>query len=458
MPNKNILTYNAKVSSVEQVYFSPVAQLINGQAISETYAFIARVDPWTSDTNPEDPLQTQAYLKSVYKNMIVLKKITSNDISPVIPRIDWAANTVYNFYQDTVDMFTENTDYIVNTNFYVRNSYDQVFKCLWNNNGAVSTVMPFFQPGTYGSNYIFQGADNYKWKYVYTIDKGLKRTFMDATWIPVPVGQNTPGPVYDTNGNQTGAWAGDIEVINVTNGGSGYQNNVPISISISGDGTGAAGYAKLSNGSITDIVVTNTGSNYSYSNVSITSASGSGATAIAPVSPVGGHGFDPVSEFGCNHIMYSCQFSGSDLNGVIPTDIQYRQVGLVINPTASDTYPLPANSSIYAAYTQLVVSPGFLQYITDELVYQGSFSNPSYIGTVLDFNTSTNVITLINIKGTPTFSASIFGNISNTTRTLLSISNPKILLPSGYLAYIENRAAVQRSPDGIEQFKFVVGY
>jgi hypothetical protein len=29
---------------------------------------------------------------------------------------------------------------------------------------------------------------------------------------------------------------------------------------------------------------------------------------------------------------------------------------------------------------------------------------------------------------------------------------------SGYISYIQNRSAVQRSSDGIEQFKFVLGY
>lgn len=461
MPNKNILTFNAKVVESEQDYYSPVAVLpITGQTISVTYAFISRVDPWSSDINPDQPLQTQAYLKSVFKNIFVLKKVTTNDISPVIPRVDWTANTVYTYYSDTIDMFTEDQAGILNINFYARNSYDQVFKCLWNNNGAPSTVMPFFQPGTYGSNYIFQGADGYKWKYIYTVNAGLKRTFMDNNWMPVPVGQNTPGPVLNINGVETGAWAGDIEVINVTNGGSGYSNTVPVTVTITGDGTGAAGYVKIgANGSIADIVVTNAGTNYSYANVSITSASGSGATAIVPISPIGGHGFDPVSEFGCNHIMYTCQFSGSDLNGIIPTDVEYRQIGLLINPTGKDTYPYPANNSIYAAYTQLQVAPGFSAYVSDELIFQGpSLEQATFVGTVLNFNTSTNIINVINITGTPTLSTSIFGNSSSTTRTLLSSNPPTILLPSGYLAYIENRSAVQRSPDGIEQLKFVLGY
>jgi hypothetical protein len=460
MANKNLITFNSKAVSVEQVYYSPVAVLpISGIAVSTTYAFIAHANPWTYDTNPETPTQTQAYIKNVFKNMIALKKITTNDISPVITRIDWKLNTIYTYYQDNIDMFTVDSTGALANPFYVRNSYDQVFKCLWNNNGAPSTVMPFFQPGNYGSNYIFQGSDGYKWKYIYTVTGGIKRTFMDTTWMPVPVGQNNPGPVL-TSGVQTGAWAGDIEVINVTNGGTGYSNIIPITVTITGDGLGAAGYAQVSaNGSITNIIVTNTGTNYSYANVSITSVSGSGATAIAPTSPIGGHGYDPVSELGCNHVMYNCQFNGSDLNNVIPTDIDYHQIGLVINPIGLDTYPAPANGAIYAAYTQLVVAPGFGTYLPDEILYQGSsLSTASYVGTVLNFNSTTNIITLINITGTPTLSTSIYGSTSTTVRTLLTVNSPTILLPSGYLSYIENRSAIQRSASGIEQLRLVLGY
>jgi len=465
MANKNILTYNAKVNSIEQEYYSPIATLSNGRTISRTYAFLSRVLPWADDANPDAPSQTQQYIKNVYKNIFTLKQITPNNIRPVTPRNDWSANTVYQYYRDDIDILQIDQNGFLVYNFYIKNSYDQVFKCLWNNNGALSTVMPFFQPGTYGSNYIFQGSDNYKWKYIYTVDAGSKRTFMDSTWMPVPVYSSIPGPTfnissdgetYDTT-NQVGAWSGDIEVINVTNGGSGYQNTVPIIVKITGDGTGASGTAVVgSNGAITDIIVTSTGSNYSYANVTITSTSGSGATAIAPVSPMGGHGFDPVSELGCNHVMFTCEFNGSE-NG-IPTSIDYTQVGIIVNPIEKKSYPNAANASYYNATTQLIVSPGFGAYTNDEFIYQGPIGNTTFSATTLNFDPNNNILYLINTTGTPVYNLPVYGSSSGTVRTLLSYNTPNILLPSGYLTYIENRSAVQRSSDGIEQFKFVLGY
>jgi hypothetical protein len=192
--------------------------------------------------------------------------------------------------------------------------------------------------------------------------------------------------------------------------------------------------------------------------VSITSTLGSGATAIAPISPIGGHGFDAVDELGCFNVMFTCEFDGSE-NGNIPVDIDYRQVGLVVNPVTLSSYPNPASGAIYKATTDLVVAPGFGVYVPDEVVYQGeSLAQATFSASVLSFNAATNVVNLINKVGTPTLNAPVKSSSSGTVRTLLSVSYPDFQTFSGYLAYIENRTAIQRSSDGKEQFRFVLGY
>ena len=454
MANIDLLTHNARTSLVGQTYFAPVAVLpVTGTAISTMYTFLSRVDSWSDDNTPPTPTQDQQYQKSVFKNIFVAKKVTSNDLSPIIQRIDWISGTEYDYYQDDVDMFATDINGFLLLNFYVRNRYDQVFKCLWNANGAPSTQEPFFQPGSYGTNNIYVGADGYKWKYMYTIDAGTKKNFMDASWMPVPEGYNTPNPI------QTTAGAGDIEVINVVNGGSGYQPaNSAVTITITGDGAGAAGTPLVANGSITDVVVTNPGSNYTFYNIGVSSLLGSGAVLETNISPVGGHGFDPISELGCSHIMITTEFNGSE-NGVIPTDIDYRQVGVIINPLALSTYPLPASAAIYKASTDLIVAPGFGEYVSDELIFQGStLETATYVGTVLSFDPASDVVHIINISGTPSLNSTVFGNTSKTARTLLTVNTPDFIPFSGYMALIENRTGVQRSSDGIEQFKFVLGF
>ena len=315
-----------------------------------------------------------------------------------------------------------------------------------------STSEPYFEPGSYGTNNIFQGGDGYKWKFIYTVDFGLKVNFMDEAWMPIPVGANTPNPL------QTSAGAGSIDVINVLDSGSGYDPaNAIVSISVTGDGYGATAVANVSNGHINDIVVTSPGSNYTFAEVVITSALGANAVAIAPASPIGGHGYDPVSELGCRHIMITSQFDGSEGN-VLPTDNDFHQVGLLVNPTTISAFPYPANGEIYRTTTDIIVAPGFGAYTGDEFVYQGTLANPTFTASVLSFNTSTNVLYLINTTGIITTNAPIFGSSSKTTRTVLSYSTPDFAPFSGYMMVIENRSAVQRSVDGIEQFRFVLGF
>ena len=454
MANKNLLTYNAKVTQVEQDYFAPVASVSGTNVpISTMYCFLSRVLPWPNEENPVTPTQDQKAIKAIFKNMFVAKLVNSSNISPVIQRIDWVTGTVYDYYRDDVDMFELDSVKRLIRQFYIRNKYDQVFKCLWNNNDSEATDEPFFQPGSYGTNNIYKGTDGYKWKYMYTIDVGSKTKFMDSLWIPVPVGTIILNPIA------TSAGYGDVEAINVVNAGTGYDPaNAVISVVVTGDGTGATGTALVEDGEITDIVVTNTGSDYTFANVSVISELGSNATFIAPISPIGGHAYDPIDELGASHTMVTVEFN-SDENGNLPTDIDFRQVGLLVNPTALSTYPAPANSAIYKTTTDVVVAPGFGVFAEDETVFQGStLETATFTATVLSYDSASNVIRLINTVGEHTVNAPIFGNSSLTARTVLTVSTPDFVLFSGYLTYIENRESVQRSADGIEQFKFVLGY
>ena len=460
MANKSLITNGAKISQVEQVYYAPVAVVPPNLEIplGTLYCFLAKVEPWGDDNNPEVPTQDVKALKQIFKNIFAVKHITSNDISPVIRRYDWKTGTIYDRYSDVINMFELDSNGNPTKFFYVKNRYDQVFKCLWNNNGSASTEEPYFEPGTYNSNDIFQGTDNYKWKYIYTIDAGSKLKFMDSTWIPVPIGGNTPNALFSDAG------AGSIDVINVKDGGLGYDPaNAVISVVITGDGSGAAASAVVTGQAITDIIVTSPGSNYTYATAAISTSKGFGVILECPTSPIGGHGYDAISELGCNHAMLSVEFEGSE-GELIPTDIDYHQIGIVINPTTktlANQYGnyVPASGAIYKTSTDFIVAPGFGEFIQDEILFQGdSLETATFFGTVLSFDVASNVVRLLNLTGTPTINAPIKGNTTKTTRTILSYSQPDFSIFSGYISHIENRSGVTRSADGIEQYKFVLGY
>jgi hypothetical protein len=468
MANRTLLTNLSLTTQVNQEYWAPASMVADYNTIlTQTYAFLSAADPWPDDNDPPIPQQDQKTLKQILKNVFVVKKISIRDICPVIQRIDWQENSIYEYYRDDLDVTEKDENGVLIYNYYVMNKYYQVFKCLWNNNYGLSTIEPYFQPGTYQTNRIFKGSDGYKWKFIFNVDSGLRTRFMDDNWIPVFPTNTLPSALDNDAG------CGNIDVINVLNGGSGYDPaNAIIRVAITGDGTAANGIpfttayasAVVSDGSITDIIMTDTGKNYTYANASIVSALGSGCILGAnTVSPIGGHSADPLGELSSSHVMMTIEFNGSE-NNIVPTDITYYQLGLIVNPVAESTYPDPANGEIYKTTTDVTVSPGFGQFLNGEIVWQGTSANfnqainsATFVGKVLNFNTATNTLRLINTKGTPTFSQTLYGQ-SGTARTLLAVSNPDYVLQSGYITYIENRSGIQRSSDGIEQFRVVLGY
>jgi hypothetical protein len=428
------------------------------------YAFIGRVTPWPDESNPPIPTQDQRSIKDIFKDIIAAKLITSSDISPVIPRIDWDSGTVYDYYQDTENMLAVDSDNIIISRFYVRNRFDQVFKCLWNNNGSQSTVEPQFLPGTFDSSFLVKTADGYKWKFMYSLDAGLKQKFFDANWMPVPIGM-APNPVA------TFAAEGSIDVVNITTVGRGYTPG-GATITITGDGQFANGTPVINvAGYLYDVTMANTGTGYTYAEAVINVLPGFStpnvvAIAEAPSSPVGGHGYDPISELGCNHIMVAPEFIESE-GGLIPTDMTYRQIGLLVDPVSQESVAeepmMIANGAIYDVTTKLFVSPGTGNYNTGQTIYQGSsLATATFSAKVVSFDSLNNIVKAINITGTPVVNQALIqdasGVVGTAVRTLLTTENPNFIIYSGYMAYIENREGIARSPDATEQFRIVLSF
>jgi hypothetical protein len=435
------------------------AATYSGAAIEPTtnYVFIGKVDQWPDDNNPPLPTQDQRTLKQVYKNGVAAKLILTSNLSAVVPRFDWTSGTIYSQYNDYENMFTVDTNGVLTKKFYVRNNVDQVFKCLSNNKGAASTVQPILAPGNTDPGQTIYTTDGYKWIYVTTIDKGLKQKFFDNDWMPIGVGNHIPNTLTALDAT---ARMGSINAINVVNAGNNYTNGLTTTtITISGDGKGATAYANVSGNIVSDIIVTNSGNNYTYATVSIAPAlgfTGSNATANASISPIGGHGYDPVSELGCNHIMLSLEFDGSE-NGILPTDISFRQVGLMVNPLLADG-TLPTDF-VYGMYDSATVSFGTGNFTSGETVYQGlTLDTATFTATCCSFDTGNNIVSLINTTGDYAIGSLLNGATSGASRVLLSYEPTNFDVGSGYMMYYENRVPVQRSANDNQQIRLVLRF
>ena len=456
--NTGVVTHGGATHEVQQYYDSVIVQLPDTNVTKTTkYCFLSRVDPWddpdteaNEENSPPTPSLSQKSINDVFKNMFVIKRVYPQDMRPMIDRIDWTSGFNYATYRDDIDIIARDSNGHMIYKFYVKNRFDQVFKCLWNNNGGASTDEPYFQPGTLNASGIYTGADGYKWVYIYSIDAALKQRFLDDDWMPTPLA--IPAGIGANTVN-----SGNVPVVNPIVRGSGYASNTIIKI-IGANTRPAVATAIIENGEIVDYVVTDAGEGYTSANVQIISTTGSGAIASANVSPIGGHGSDPFEEFGAQNIMVTNTFT-EDEASLIPTDINYRQIGFIINPVAKSAFPNQCQEPIYSTTTDLVVSNGFDFYTSDEIVYQGTdLANATFSGTCLSFNNDTNVLRLINTTGTASNGFTLVGETTGTTRTVLNVSLHDYIPYSGYITYIENRAGTQRSSDGSEQVRLVVGF
>lgn len=186
-------------------------------------------------------------------------------------------NSSLTYSNSNVALYTVSNTYpLTANNFYVRNSRDQVFKCIFDNNDATSTVEPTIDiDGQLPESPFIQTSDGYKWKYLYTIPPGLKQKFFNAKWMPVISDQAVVA----------GSVEGAIDVIEVTWGGSGHigggNSNTARILTVTGsDGSNANLVARVSNGNITGVTILNGGNNYSLGTVTVADTSKLGAVTL----------------------------------------------------------------------------------------------------------------------------------------------------------------------------------
>jgi hypothetical protein len=233
---------------------------------------VGRTLPWTDDTVPETPVDSDAYVSEFRRSMMFTQRIDSADICMLADRTDWVSGTVYDEYDDTyssVNQSNSGAQSLAEANFFVVTDEFKVYKCISNNSNGASTEKP-----TSTGTSVFELADGYNWKFMFQISASDQNKFLDADYVPVR--KLTGNPTHDVNG--------EIDSITMTAGGSGYTS-VPTA-AIVGDGTGATGTATISGGAVTGVTITASGSGYSFAFVAFTGGGGSNAAGTVNLGDV----------------------------------------------------------------------------------------------------------------------------------------------------------------------------
>jgi len=230
--------FTTELSVGDRIGVTGLATQLRVHSISTSQTFITAIRPATSntaganayirkqfsDSNPPTPTDSyQDTYYDIWRGMISLKKIQASDVSYVIPRYNWSNNTFYTQYTDT-------NDTLANAVFYVITNEYNVYKCIDNNRGANSTVKP---TGT--STSIISTADNYRWKYMYTVSGANVVKFLNNDWIPVQTLSSNNGTAQWTV--QQNAANGAIHHIYVVANGKNYLSTTNTFVAVSNSTT-----------------------------------------------------------------------------------------------------------------------------------------------------------------------------------------------------------------------------
>jgi len=158
---------------------------IGSFATNKVYLMIGKADSWSgasagqySESSPSDtaiptPKDTTVAPYIHHNDMIAAKLINASDVSHVVKRTDWTSGTVYTEYD-------HNQDDQIDQTFFVMTDQYNVYKCISNYGGVVSTVKPTGQ-----SSSIIETSDNYRWKFMYEVQQADVLKYVTTDWIPI---------------------------------------------------------------------------------------------------------------------------------------------------------------------------------------------------------------------------------------------------------------------------------
>jgi hypothetical protein len=432
----------------------------------------------TSPLTPVDSVQDEFYY---FDDLLAAKKVTSSDVSYVIPRRNWATGTVYDYYRHdygnriTGTTTTQTSDSgastIWDSTFYVLSSANHVYKCLDNNSGANSTVEP---TGT--STSILSTADGYKWKYMYSLTAAQQTNFLSTDFMAVATDATVSSAATD----------GAINIVKIKSAGTGGATGTHASIPIRGDGSSGTVSVTIAGGAITGVTVTNAGSGYTFGYITladINSAIGGGSLTGAEldciIEPKGGHGFNAVTELGGFYVMLNTNFEAGETSnsGDFTTANDFRRVCLMRDPESGGS--AATATTLRNTKAVLVTSPSG-NFTVDEEINQAT---TGAVGKVVEWDSSNNILYYIQTRfndhgvdsngdltafsGTNTItgqSSGVTATPSSSTTTVDSISftsgynSGELDADTGDIMYIENRSPITRASDQTENVKLIIEF
>ena len=467
-----IITNKFRLHNAEQFHES------FSEAVATTYyLWIGRPQAFSTatgggtDSAPPTPADTVGDEYRYFRDMIGAKKVTSSDVSFVVPRRNWTTGTIYDPYNHDytpTNAAQSGATNLWDSTFYVMNSNYRVYKCMDNNKGA--TVND--EPDSTTTSGEFSTTDGYAWKYMFTMTTNMVQNFLSTDFMPVSA------TATDASSVATSAVDGEIKHVQIKNGGAGYNDGTWPSggagVDIYGDGTSGKYEVVVASGIITGVTLVASGTGYTFANLYLTGITGLGAAGastdavLAPIiTPKGGHGKDPVKELGGFYVMMNTSIAGAEGSGDFVVDQDFRRVGLIRDPKNSVGNPLTDTTASGLKTLTFTGSVSGTFQVDEEITNAAS---PQAKGKVASWDAATKILKIIQTEYTgvaTTGNLAVFADADTVTGTTSTASgtvgsggvgSSEIQYHSGDIIYVENRAPIIRASDQTENIKLVIEF
>ncbi len=431
----------------------------------------------SSPLTPADSVSDEFYF---FDDVIAAKRITTSNISRVIPRRNWTTGTTYDMYRHDYGQYVKGSSSstitansgatsLADATFYVISSDNNVYKVLSNNGNAASTVEP---TGT--STSILTTGDSYKWKYMYSLTASEQTNFLSTDFMHVSTDSTVASAAVD----------GAIDTVLIKTAGSGGTNGSHTGVAIRGDGSSGACTVVVSGGAVTSVTVTTPGTGYTFGYIRNADIVSAGATSLSGseldviIQPKGGHGKNAIEELGGHYVMMNTDFTGdeSSNSGDFTTANDFRRVGLLLDPATGGS-AASATTLRGTRAVKLSGTPGSFQ--VDEEINQAS---TGAVGKVVEYDSTNKILyyvqTRFNDEGVDSNGnkTALSGGNAITGQTSSASGTPdtstqtvdNIVFSSGYnsgeidadtdVLYQENRSPITRASDQTENIKLIVEF
>lgn len=335
--------------------------------------------------------------------------------------------------------------------FYVITDDLNVFKCISNNGGGESKVKPTIpSPVTALTPTPIDPEDNYQWKYLYTVSSADAEKFYNSNWIPVKTLSSDDGSTQWTI--QAAAESGSSPYHGANAVKELHATNLMVKVRVSGNEGGEIvdtnDYRQISlvlNPVATGSVYSPTGTSTSTTlNLNATHVTAFGSDTSLLYYPNAGTKIIIISGPGKGQIREIASYA---------TSVVTLKSGTTwdVIPTTASTYGFIAKATSLNQTTILTMTSPSGSFALDGTINQSS-SGAS--GKIAKYDSTTNKIYLTSVSGT--FNTSAISGAG--TATSVAVTNPRMVTLSGDVMYLENRKAITRYPDQIEDVKVIIQY